>query len=574
MSRAGRRLAACLVLAPVGLAGGCYQGVDAGRADAGDDAGEAGEDAGSDAGEDAGDDGPSPLCQGGDPSVGDARMRLMTRYEYDNTVRDLLGDTTEPARTFAPENRSGVFENNASDHQVSKDVVRQYLDASEDIAARAVVERLATILPCDPIAIGESACGASFVASFLPKAFRRPVTADELTSFTALFESAYATYGFNEAVALTIQGVLQSPQFLYRIEPVPEGAAPGELVAVEDWEMASRLSYFLTASMPDDELFAAAANGELRTVEEIDAQARRLLETEGAKETVREFHRQWLGLGALASVAKDPEAYPDLDPTTFANDWNDNVQQFVEHVFTQGDGTLSALLSSPAVFLSPELATFYGAQAQDPTTGAWTLPDARAGLLTQPGMLGMLAYPDGSSPVARGVFVRKRLLCQELSPPPNEPIEPPSPDPNATTRERFGQHSTEPSCSGCHALIDPLGFTFENYDGAGRWRTTENGKPIDASGEIVGVNDADAQGPVANAIELSAKLALSDDVQECVVLQWTSFALGRSPAGADDCTMETLRSGFAESEGDLRELMIAIATSDAFRFRIVEGGGA
>ena len=123
-------------------------------------------------------------------------------------------------------------------------------------------------------------------------------------------------------------------------------------------------------------------------------------------------------------------------------------------------------------------------------------------------------------------------------------------------------------------MIDPLGFTFENYDGTGRWRTTENGKPIDASGEIVGVNDEDAQGPVANALELSAKLAVSDDVQECIVLQWTSFALGRSPAEQDECTMETLRSGFAESEGDLRELMIAIATSDAFRFRVVDGGGA
>jgi hypothetical protein len=457
---------------------------------------------------------------------------------------------------------------------VSKDVVRQYLDASESVAGRAVQERLATLLPCDPIAVGEQACGASFVEALLPRAFRRPASAEELAAFRSLFDSAYATYGFDQAIALAIQGVLQSPQFLYRIESVPEGAAAGDVVAVDDWEMASRLSYFLTSSMPDEELFAAAAAGELRTTEQIEAHARRLLENEGAKETVREFHRQWLGLAALASVAKDPAVYPDLDPTTFVADWHDNVQRFVEHVFAPERGTLDDLFSSPAVFLSPELAAFYGAESQDPTTGAWTLPDPRAGLLTQPGMLGMLAYPDGSSPVARGVFVRKRLLCQELSPPPNVPIEPPSPDPNATTRERFEQHSVDPSCAGCHALIDPLGFTFENYDGAGRWRTTENGKPIDASGEIVGVSDADAMGPVDNAVELSAKLAVSDDVQACVVKQWATFALGRAPAPADACTMDTLQTGFVESEGDLIELMVAIATSDSFRFRVVDGGGA
>jgi hypothetical protein len=558
----------------VALASGCYQGVEGGRADGGDASGDAGEGADDDAGEDAGDDGPAASCLEDGPAVGGVRMRLLTRYEYDNTVRDLLGDTTEPARAFAPENRSGVFENDADDHQVSKDVVRQYLDASEDVAARAVAEKLATILPCDPIAVGEQACGASFVASFLQRAFRRPGTADEIASFTAVFDAAYPQYGFSEAISLTIQGVLQSPQFLYRIELLPDGAAAGDVVPVGDWEMASRLSYFFTSSMPDDELFAAAAAGELNTADQVEAQARRLLESAGASETVREFHRQWLGLGTLSSVAKDPTAYPDLDPATFAADWNDNVQAFVEHVFTTGNGTLADLFSSQAVFLSPELASFYGAESQDPATGAWSLPDPRAGLLTQPGMLGMLAYPDNSSPVARGVFVRKRLLCQELTPPPNVPIEPPSPDPNATTRERFEQHSTDPACSGCHALIDPLGFAFENYDGAGRWRTTENGKPIDASGEIVGIDDEDARGPVANAVELSAKLAVSDDVHACVVQQWATFALGRSPEPQDECTMDVLLEGFAESEGDLRELMVAIATSDAFRFRVVDGGGA
>jgi hypothetical protein len=175
--------------------------------------------------------------------------------------------------------------------------------------------------------------------------------------------------------------------------------------------------------------------------------------------------------------------------------------------------------------------------------------------------------------VARGVFVRKRLLCQELTPPPNVPLEPPSPDPNATTRERFSQHSSDPSCAGCHSLIDPLGFPFENYDGTGRWRTTENGQPIDASGEILGIEDESAQGTVRDAAELSAKLAASTDVQACLVDNWAIYALGRRlDEELDACTRLDLQAAFAESGGDLRELMIAITSSDAFRFRTIGGG--
>lgn len=549
---------------------GCYQGVPGGRDDGPIDAGTDGD--GTDDG-----DGPPPgvevVCDDAGPSTPPVRMRLLTRFEYDNTVRDLLGDTTAPARSFAPENKSGLFENDAEIHQVSKDVVRQYLDAAEDIADRAVLERLPLLVACDPLATDPSVCGQAFLAGFLPRAFRRPVTADETAAFAALFESSLATYGFTEAVSITTQAILQSPQFLYRIEAVPEGAGPGDLVSVGGYEMASRLSYFLTASMPDAALLAAAAAGDLDQPEGVEAQARRLLESPAGRTAVADFHRQWLGLAALGSVAKDPAVYPDIDPTIFATDWNDSLQQFIAHVFFTGDATMAELFGAPEVFLSVELAAYYQASGLDPVTGAWTIPGKHAGLLTQPALQAMLAYPDGSSPVARGVFVRKRLLCQELTPPPNVPIDPPSPDPNATTRERFSQHSSDPSCAGCHSLIDPLGFPFENYDGTGRWRTTENGQPIDASGEILGIEDESAQGTVRDAAELSAKLAASTDVQACLVDNWAIYALGRRlDEELDACTRLDLQAAFAESGGDLRELMIAITTSDAFRFRTIGGG--
>ncbi|MBX7083910.1 MAG: DUF1592 domain-containing protein [Nannocystaceae bacterium] len=552
------------------LLAGCYHGLTGDGAAAHDDGGDAG---------DAGDEGdpgevpPAASCAATDPTVPATPMRLLTRYEYDNTVRDLLGDTTRPAQGFAPENHSGLFENDAVEHQVSKDVVRQYLDAAEGIAARAVAERLATLVPCDP-AVGDASCGHAFVETLLPRAFRRPVDLAERNAFVALFDAASAQYGFGEGIAITLQAVLQSPQFLYRIELDPPGAQPGDRVALSNHELATRLSYFLTASMPDTVLRASADAGELDDPEALELQARRLLESDGARETVAQFHRQWLGLGALGSVAKDPAAFPGLDPSTFAGDWNDSLQQFIAHVFFDGDATLSQLFSAPEVFLTPELAAFYVAAGQDPETGAWTIPGKHAGLLTQPGLMGLLAYPDGSSPVARGVFVRKRLLCQELSPPPGVAITPPAPDPNATTRERFEQHSTDPACAGCHRLIDPIGFAFENYDGAGRWRTTENGTPIDASGELVGLLDADAEGEMADAAALSARLLDSRDLQSCMVQQWSTFALGRGlDHELEPCTVAELQAQFDGSGGDLRELLVAIVRSDAFRYRTVQTAG-
>ncbi|MFO0635878.1 MAG: DUF1592 domain-containing protein [Nannocystaceae bacterium] len=549
---------------------GCYHGLDGERSPGADDDGVGDDGSGAD---DPGALPPAASCGAAPATIVATPMRLLTRYEYDNTVRDLLGDTTRPAQGFAPENHSGLFENDALEHQVSKDVVRQYLDAAEGIAARAVGERLASLVPCDP-ALGDATCGHGFVESTLRKAFRRPVEPRERDEFVALFDAASAQYGFAEGVAITLQAVLQSPQFLYRIELDPPGAQPGDRVRLSDHELATRLSYFLTASMPDTVLSATADAGALVDADAVELQARRLLEQDGAREMVAQFHRQWLGLGALASVAKDPLAFPTLDPSTFAADWNASLQQFIAHVLFEGDGTLQALLTAPQVFLTPELAALYVAAGQDPVTGAWTIPGKHAGLLTQPALLGMLAYPDGSSPVARGVFVRKRLLCQELSPPPGVAITPPLPDPNATTRERFEQHSTDPACAGCHRLIDPIGFAFENYDGAGRWRTTENGVPVDASGELSGLVDEDAEGPVADAVELSSQLARSRDAQTCMVTQWSTFAMGR---GLDDelepCTIAELQAHFDDSGGDIVELLVAIARSEAFRYRTVQSAG-
>jgi Protein of unknown function (DUF1592)/Protein of unknown function (DUF1595)/Protein of unknown function (DUF1587) len=331
---------------------GCYSGL-------GDDGPEQGTSgaSGDESGESGGtDDGAAAQCAEDGPSVGMTGLRLLTGYEYDNTVRDLLGDTTRPSLAFPPENQTTAFENSWLDHRASKDLVRVYMDVAEDVAARAVSERMAVLLPCDPLAVGEAECGRGFVETFLPRAFRRPIEPSERAAFVGLFDTAHAEHGFSEAVSLVVQAALQSPQLLYRVELVPDDAQPGDVLPVTGYEMASRLSYFLIASMPDEDLYAAAADGGLATVEEVEAQARRLLATPGGRQTVREFHRQWLDLVGLASVSKDPAMFAGL-PEGVGEAWRHSVEQFAEHVFFDGQGTLEELMGSELAFLPPELAS-------------------------------------------------------------------------------------------------------------------------------------------------------------------------------------------------------------------------
>jgi hypothetical protein len=488
--------------------------------------------------------------------------RLLTREEYDNTVRDLLGDATRPARSFPAEPRILGFENNASAHKANPLLVAAYLEAAEDIAARALAEHREALVPCDPAQVSEAECGRAFLDHLLPRAYRRPPGEAERERLEVFFEKVRATDGFDTAVEWTLQVILQSPQFLYRTE-VGQPGTQEEGAVLDGYEVASRLSYFLWASMPDDALLAAAAAGELGTQEGVTRQARRLISDARATRAVQSFFRQWLHLDGMEKVEKTELA----DDAPVAKAWRGGIERFIETVWNSS-GALSELLTRPAVHLDAATAPLYG--IPPPPPGEWKVVEAtgeRAGLLTQPGLMAYLAGPEDSSPILRGVFVRERLLCQLLPAPPADiPIIPPDPDPNATTRERFAAHTANAACAGCHDLIDPVGFGFEQYDGLGRFRTTENGLPVDASGALTRVGD-DLRGTFNGAVELSQRLAASAEVQDCVATQVYRFALGRLEAKEDTCALAYVQAQFRESGGDLRELMVAVATSHAFLTR-------
>ncbi len=477
-------------------------------------------------------------------------------------MADLLGDTTAPARNFPPEPEVGGFDNNAVSHRANPLLVESYSIAARDLATRTVNERLETLAPCSS-AETAAGCGTRFITEFGKRAFRRPLDAAETDSFTRLFDRAEASMGYEKAIGLVLEAMLQSPQFLYRVEAPLLEDEKDTVVPLGPYEMASRLSYFLWGSLPDDDLFDAADSGELASLEQIENQVRRMLDSPKAAKRVTEFHRKWLGLGRFETVSRQGA------PEGANQAWETSLLSFIDETFWSPGGTVADLFTSSTVYVDASLAPLYGATVADADGFvAIDLGEERSGLLTQPGLMAMLAHPDQSSPIQRGVFLRERILCDPVpAPPPSVNNNPPDPDPNLTTRERFAVHTEDPGCASCHSLIDPVGFGFEAFDHLGRFRTEENDQPIDTSGEVIAAPNPALDGPFVGAAELSSRLAESDVVAECLTRHWYRFAMGRLETESDECNVTTVTSAVAASGGDLREVLVSIALSDSFRFR-------
>jgi len=456
-----------------------------------------------------------------------------------------------------------------------------------DVAAA----QLGMYVPCDPATSGELACLNRFLDTFGTRIWRRPLEPAERDNLTRAFSEGRQST-FAEGIETVIEVMLLAPQFLYRFErglpatgggsgilrlaPAPQflyrferglpatGGGSG-ILRLAPFELASRLSYLLWGTMPDETLFAAARSGKLSTPEDVALQARRMLADPRAAAMVVGFADQWLGLDDLTHLFKDSKAYPTFKQN-FPELFRQETERLFDHVIWKGDGRLASLLTANFTFVNAPLAGFYGMKG---VTGAdfqqVPLPAGqRVGFLTQGGFLAAQAKPKQSSPILRGKFVREQLLCAELPPPPPEVnAAEPALDPTLTTAERFALHRTDPACSVCHQLIDPIGLGFENFDGVGLWRTTEGGRKVDARGEIQGT---DVAGVFDGPIELAAKLARSTDVQECIVTQWFRFAHGRPPTPRDACSVNTLRRSLAASGGSIPELLLMLTQTDAFMY--------
>jgi hypothetical protein len=398
--------------------------------------------------------------------------------------------------------------------------------------------------------------------------FRRPVLADEKAALLKVYKDmrvAPLSYDHKGALRVVLQAMLQAPQFLYRWELGPSApTSDGELLKLNGFEVASRLSYTLWRSMPDDGLLDAAQAGKLATAVGIAEAARRMVGDPKARETVMDFHAQWLSLERLETLPKDPKVYPDWS-AGLAAAMQDETSRFVADALL-GEGKLDALFTGSTGFVNGALAKLYGISG---ITGndfkKVALPKERAGLFTQGSFLAVEALPQESSPVRRGKVITERLLCQHLAPaPPDLNVTPPKPVANQQTREAYEVHTSNQYCRSCHQMMDPLGFAFEAFDGIGRYRTMETGRPVNAASSIT------LGGQVRRfdgAREFLGILAGSDDVRRCVATQWMQFALAREITEDDRAPFGAAYAAFAKSGFDVRELLVAMLATKSFTHR-------
>jgi len=503
------------------------------------------------------------------PSTGVARtpLRRLTRFEYANTVKHLLNVSTDFTRDIPVDEVTDGFSNNAGVLTVSPLHAEKYVLAAE-AAAKEAVANLASLAPCDATAKGEETCAREFARSFGRRAFRRPTTPEDEQLLMGAYNVGRTGGSYAEGLEVLIRAALQSPHFLYRLELAAPADTTTALVPVSPFEIATRLSYLVWASGPDDALLDAAASGELSTKEQVAARARTMLADPKARAAVADFYAQWLGTNRLEVTNKNTALFPAYTPAV-REAMGRELPAFVEDVLWAGDRKLDTLLTSPVSFVTGPLAELYGLQGSvGDGPQRVTLPAAqgRSGILTQAAFLSVQAHPDQTSPVLRGKFVRTKLLCQPPPPPPPDAdISPPEIDQGGTARERFSAHLTAGNtCNGCHVLMDPIGLVFEHFDAVGSYRATDAGRPIDASGEIAGATEPVLIGTFTGVRELGKKLAASDQVRDCVATQWFRFASGRSEEPADACSLATMQEAFASSEGDLVTLIVSTTQTDAF----------
>jgi len=494
-----------------------------------------------------------------------APLKRLTREQYDNSIRDLLAMEGHPSLALAADEKLAAFYSN-SISPVTRLSVEQYRDSAEDLAAAAVKARLDTLAGCTG-ADQNVACADKFISSFGRRTFRRPLSSEEAARYRGLFDANQAR-GFGEGIRVVLQTLLQSPNFVYHLELTPAPGGVG-VTPLGGYEVASRLSYALWDTLPDVELLDAAGSGQLDSKEGLRTQAERLLKSDRAKDALSSFHLQWLGLDNLLDTNKDAQLFPQFNDSLKAG-LRDETVGFADFVIRRGDGRLETLLSGPFTVARPEVLSLYGTTPAPAADGTVQLdPLQRAGLLTQGAFLSAHSHANQTSPVHRGLSVRKNLLCTDLpDPPANVNNNPPAPDPNATTRQRFEQHRQDPTCIGCHQLLDPIGVGFENYDAIGRYRSDENGLAIDANGELVSAGTS--SGTFSGAVELAKKLATSPEVRLCVQKQWFRFSLGRFEGADDACTLASLAADFEAANYDVKQFLLSLVTSDAFRYRKVE----
>jgi len=498
-------------------------------------------------------------------TVGPSPIRRLGQLELTQTVRALLPGLPagfDAGKDLPPDNAIAL--SFAVPGTVSDVEVNRFMDLGE-AAVAALGDHLPGAQPCSG---DETACARAFVESFGKRAFRRPVNPLEVDDLLALYGKLRTDpdlqYDLKGALGVLVEAILQSPGFLYRWE---RGLQPplgdGKLVKYDNYEVASRLSYFLWSSMPDDALLAAADAGQLAKPDEVAAQAQRLLADPRADLVLSDFASQWLELTPLPSLVKDAGAFPSFTPELRLAMQSETLA-FTLDVLRGPAPTFTSLLTANYTIVQPALASYYGVAA-DASGRADLSGTGRLGLLTQASVMSVKGNSYRTSPVKRGKFVQNRLLCSSVPPPPANVVpDLPAPDPSKSVREQMAEHRTNPSCAACHNSMDALGFAFEHFDGAGKFRDQDGTQAIDASGSV-SLDGADVT--FKDAADLAKLLAASPEAQRCFTRQWLRYALDRFEQDADGAAAQYLADDFVASGLNTRQLLVDLTRTLPFSHR-------
>lgn len=493
----------------------------------------------------------------------------LSNNEYANTVHDLLGiDVTTP---LDPDGAAAGF---SAGLQAGDATVQAYHAAAIEAGSNSAA--LLKLVPCTAAQITATPadCAGKFVDAIGPKAFRRPLDSDTRTGLTTLFTAVQAQFGFNAGLQAMVEEMLQSPYFLYHLELEEQAKGAGK-VAVTGYSMASRLSYLIWASMPDDELFGKAAAGQLTSADQIQGEASRMLADPRAKSGLRNFYEQWLRVNAMplskggnfASLFDGPDILGSFDAQVDAALW------------APKDG-LTTLLTGTQAYVNEKTAPLFGVKGIAGTAfqAAPVDPSQRAGILMHPAIMSTFATDTGSHPIKRGVFVWDQIVCQQLSdPPPNVPTFPGVP-PGSSVRQAYEAFTSPELCQACHKRINPVGFLFENYDTIGQYRTIDdNGQPVNSQTTVVGAvnangdNDATIDVTTPNAVQFAKNLAADGSLTtQCMVTQLYRYALKRIENDADGSTIGKLASDYTAGSQNLSTLISGLTQTQGFMNRLNE----
>ena len=492
-------------------------------------------------------------------------VRRLTRTQFRNALNDVFGYAVDISKVDADSWDSNFATISASVVVTSDQGAEQYNTAVEsavDVVFSNATKR-SQFIGCTPTGQSSDTCLRGYLQKLGLRAWRRPLTSAELDGLGTLAASASTTLGSAvEGARWATVELFESPNFLYR--PELGAASSGGSLRYTPYEMAGRLSFLLWNSLPDQTLLDQAASSTLGTADQIRTAATRMLGTTAGRESVGNFAEEYLRLDRIATQAKDPALFPAYTTTLQAAMVRDVRDTWTSLVFDD-QTSLMDLFTTTKVVVNSELAKLYGLDTTGLTTTTFktmTLPanGPRAGVLTKAGVLSEFANQQTGSPTLRGKFIRESLACQTVPPPPpgvnTAAVDLPT-DVPMTKRQRLEAHRSASACAGCHALMDPLGLPLESFDAIGAYRTTDNGLPVDPSGTFDGQAVADARG-------LGMTASQSVTVTQCLVRRFYSYAMGYKERDVDGSVLNTLASSFNGSGFKMRDLILAVVTSDAF----------